>query len=74
MTETAITAGFITTCTGVSGGWRRIINIEVSAGNEFPSGWRQASYSGVSFCLVVSDDIHTCTSAHFSTNGTSYHL
>ncbi|XP_065907478.1 uncharacterized protein [Dysidea avara] len=55
-----------------SGQWRRIAYINISAGNECPGGWRAATQSGVSFCRVASDNSYSCSSAHFSTNGTSY--
>ena len=63
---------FITTCAGVGGGWRRIANINISAGDDCPGEWRKATQSGVSFCRVASDDKFTCSSASFSTNGISY--
>ena len=71
---TAITANgdFITTCAGVGGGWRRIVNINISAGNDCPGKWRKATHSNVSFCRVVRDGWYTCSSASFSTNGISY--
>ena len=71
---TAITANndFITTCAGVGGGWRRIVNINISAGDDCPGEWRKATQSNVSFCRVASDGEFTCSSANFSTNGISY--
>ena len=57
---------------GVSGGWRRIANIDISAGDVCPSGWRSGNHSDVSFCRRFSDDTGTCSSSFFSTNGTSY--
>jgi len=70
---TEITAAdFIPTCAGVGGGWRRVINIDISAGDDCPSGWRKDTYSGVSFCRVFSDGHQTCSSTTFSTNGASY--
>jgi len=69
---TAIDAGFITTCAGVGGGWRRIIYFDTSIGGSCPIGWRMDTYAGVSFCRLVSDEGNTCSSAYFSTNGTSY--
>ena len=63
---------FISTCAGVGGGWRRIVNINISAGDDCPGEWRKATQSGVSFCRVASDDTYTCSSANFSTNGISY--
>ena len=69
---TQIPVGFISTCAGVGGGWRRVAHINVSAGDDCPSGWRRDTYSNVSFCRLVSDDPLTCSSANFSTNETSY--
>ena len=67
-----ISGDFITTCAGVGGGWRRIVNINISAGDDCPGKWRKATHSNVSFCRVASDDRHTCSSTNFSTNGISY--
>ena len=67
-----ISGDFITTCAGVGGGWRRIANINISAGDDCPGEWRKATHSNVSFCRVASDIGSTCSSANFSTNGTSY--
>ena len=64
--------GDISTCAGVGGGWRRIANINISAGDDCPGEWRKATQSGVSFCRVASDSSGTCSSANFSTNGISY--
>ena len=65
---------FISTCAGVGGGWRRIVNINISAGDDCPGEWRKATQSGVCFCRVATDDVRrTCSSANFSTNGISYH-
>ena len=73
MTAITIAAGdFIPTCAGVGGGWKRIVNINISAGDDCPSGWRKDTDSGVSFCRVSSDNSNTCSSTNFSTNGTSY--
>ena len=70
---TAISAAIIPTCAGVGGGWRRIVNINISAGDDCPGEWRNATQSGVSFCRVASDDGEfTCSSANFSTNGIIY--
>ena len=64
---TAITNGtFISTCAGVGGGWRRIVNINNSAGDDCPGEWRKTIHSNVSFCRVGSDDRFTCSSANFS--------
>ena len=74
MTIIAIANGdSISTCAGVGGGWRRIVNINISAGDDCPDEWRKATQSGVSFCRVASNDSQfTCSSANFSTNGISY--
>ena len=71
MTIIAI-ANSISTCAGVGGGWRRIVNINISAGDDCPGEWRKATQSGVNFCRVASNDNFTCSSANFSTNGISY--
>ena len=63
---------FIPTCAGVGGGWRRIANINISAGDDCPGEWRKATQSGVSFCIVASNGQYTYSSASFSTNGISY--
>ena len=67
-----ITGDFISTCAGVGGGWRRIVNINISAGDDCPGEWRKATQSGVSFCRGAMDVRYTCSSASFSTNGISY--
>ena len=71
MTAIAANGDFISTCAGVGGGWRRIVNINISAGDDCPGEWRKATHSNVSFCRVASD-YETCSSANFSTNGISY--
>ena len=73
MTVVAAAAGnFIPTCAGVGGGWTKIVNINISAGDDCPGEWRKARHSGVSFCRVARGDSYTCSSASFSTNGRSY--
>ena len=72
MTAITISGDFISTCAGVGGGWRRIANINISAGDDCPGEWRKATPSGVSFCRVASDNEFVCSSANFSTNGISY--
>jgi len=69
---TAIAAGFmIPTCAGVGGGWRRIVNIDISAGDDCPSGWLKGTYSGVSFCQKSFDGAG-CSSTIFPINGFHY--
>ena len=63
---------FIPTCAGHGGGWKRIINIDISVGDDCPNGWRKDTYDGVSFCRLVSNDYYACSSANFSTNGAGY--
>ena len=72
VSPTPATGDFIPTCAGVGGGWKRIANFDISAGDDCPSGWRKDSYNGTSFCRIVSDGLYSCSSAIFSTNGTSY--
>ena len=67
-----ISGNFISNCAGVGGGWGRIANINISAGDDCPGEWRKVTQSGVSFCRVAGNDRFTCSSANFSTNGISY--
>ena len=69
---TAILAGYFTfSCAGVGGEWRRIVNIDISAGDDCPTGWTKNSHSSVSFCRSPSDNAG-CYSTIFSTNGMTY--
>ena len=65
---TLIAASF---CTGVEGQWRRIAGINISAGDDCPTGWNKSSHNGVSFCRAPSDNAD-CYPTFFSTNGVSY--
>ena len=58
-------------CAGVEGQWRRIAGINISAGDDCPTGWRKSSNNNVSFCIAPNDDAG-CYSTFFSTNGMSY--
>ena len=69
---TALAAGILSSCAGVRGEWRRIAKIDISTGDDCPSGWRKDTHSGVSFCRVASNSNGACSSSFFSTNGTSY--
>ena len=51
MTEFETASVIIPTCASVGGGWRRIVNI--STGDDCPSGWHRDTYSGISYCHVV---------------------
>ena len=51
---------------GVGGGWRRIVNINISAGGDGLGEWRKATQSNVSFCRVASDGYNTCSSASYT--------
>jgi len=66
------TGDVISTCAGVGGGWRRIAKIDISKGDDCPNGWRKDTQSNVGFCRVTLDNYGFCSSAFFSTNGTSY--
>ena len=69
---TAIAAGLITfSCAGVGGEWKRIASIDISAGDECPTGWSKSSHSGVSFCRSPSN-IAGCYSTIFSANKIRY--
>ena len=69
---TAIAADYFTfTCAGVGGEWRRIASVDISAGDECPTGWNKSSHSNISFCRSPSDNAG-CYSTNFSANGMSY--
>ena len=55
----------------MGGPWRRIAGINISAGDDCPTGWSKSSHNGVSFCRAPSDN-RGCYSTFFSTNGVSY--
>ena len=61
----------ISSCAGVEGQWRRIADIDISAGDDCPTGWNKSSHNGVSFCRAPSDNAG-CYSTFFSTNGLNY--
>jgi len=56
MTAIAASSDFISTCAGVGGGWRRIVKINISAGDDCPGEWRKATHSGVIFCRAAGHD------------------
>ena len=58
-------------CAGAGGQWRKIAGIDISAGDNCPTGWLKSSYNGTSFCRAPSDS-SGCYSTFFSTNGVSY--
>ena len=58
-------------CAGVEGQWRRIAGVNISAGDDCPTGWLKSSYNGIGFCRAPSND-DGCYSTFFSTNGVSY--
>jgi len=72
MTAIAASGDFLSTCAGMGGGWRRIVNIDISAGDDCPTGWIKATQSGISFCRLTSSSSQSCSSTIFSTNGRSY--
>ena len=53
MTVITISGNFISTCAGMGGGWRRIVNINISAGDDCPGEWRKDTQSDISFCRVA---------------------
>ena len=52
-------------------GWQRIVDIDISRGDNCPSGWTKGTYSGYSFCQKSFDGAG-CSSATFTTNGITY--
>ena len=75
MTSIAETVNVISTCAGVGGGWTKIAQFNITAGDTCPSGWMKDTQSGVSFCRPPGDNStagHSCYSTNFSTNGMNY--
>ena len=58
-------------CAGVEREWRRIASINMSAGDDCPTGWVKSSFSGITFCRAPNDSAG-CYSTFFSTNRMSY--
>ena len=71
MTAIEIASNFISTCAGVGEQWRRIVDIDISAGDNCPSGWTKDTYSGYSFCRKSFDGVG-CSSVTLTTNGATY--
>ena len=62
-----VAANTISSCAGVGGQWKRIVSINITAGDECPTGWYKSSNNGVSFYRAPSDDTG-CHPIVFSTN------
>ena len=60
------------TCANVGGGWQRIVDIDISEGDDCPDGWFKADYSGYNFCRKLFNGMG-CSPINFSTNGIVYH-
>ena len=56
---------------GNIGGWTRIANVNITRGDECPTGWSKNSQAGVSFCRSPSDNAG-CYPVLFSSRGISY--
>ena len=61
----------IPTCAGVGGGWRKIAKVDISAGDNCPSGWNKDTYSGYHFCQKSFDGVG-CSSTIFTNNKITY--
>ena len=56
---------------GNIGGWTRIANVNITRGDECPTGWNKSSHDDISFCRSPSDDAG-CYPILFSSKGISY--
>ena len=65
------TYDFISSCAGVGGRWRKIASLNITAGDDCPIGWMNATVSGVSFCQKSLDG-RGCNSTIFPVNGIQY--
>ena len=72
MTDIAYSRGdLISSCVGVGGTWKRIVNFNITAGDNCPSPWVKSSHNGVAFCINPSTT-GGCYSVFYSTNGRHY--
>ena len=71
MTAIAIRNAIARNCGSIEEGWKTVIKLDVSAGDDCPSGWTKASNSSYSFCQKSFDGAG-CASVNFITNGISY--
>ena len=46
--------------------------LNISAGDNCSGGWRKETHNSTSFCRLDSENVQSCTSAYFSTNGINY--
>ena len=56
---------------GNIGGWTRIASVNITRGDDCPSGWRKASRDGISFCRSPSHNAG-CYPVLFSSKGIDY--
>jgi len=56
---------------GNIGGWTRIASVNITRGDECPTGWDKSSQDGISFCRSPSDNAG-CYPVLFSSKGISY--
>ncbi|XP_065918610.1 uncharacterized protein [Dysidea avara] len=56
---------------GNIGGWTRIASVNITRGDECPTGWNKSSHDGISFCRSPSDN-GGCYRTLFSSKGISY--
>ena len=55
---------FFPTCAGVRGGWKRVINFNITAGDDCPSGWYKYTQSGY-VTRVKGNSYSVCSFANF---------
>ena len=56
---------------GNIGGWTRIASVNITRGDNCPSGWNKSSHDGISFCKSPSNNAG-CYPVKFSSKGISY--
>ena len=56
---------------GSIGGWTRIASVNITRGDECPTGWNKRSQDGISFCRSPSDN-DGCYPTMFSSKGINY--
>ena len=56
---------------GSTGGWTRLASVDITKGDDCPTGWAKSSKDGTNFCRSPSDSAG-CYSVLFSSKGFSY--
>ena len=72
-TESLICDSHEVDCCGGTGGWRRVVYLDMTDPNtDCPSGWIVTNYNNTRTCGRASDAYNTCDSVYYTVNGGEY--